>query len=90
MLNSSISTFVEPSAEKISTENNNEHPYPWEAYQLKKTTAVHRIRLWADQLITEALKENLRNIEYDGQRWFFSADTLPTDTGARSPKSMTH
>ena len=42
----------------------------------------HQQLLWADQLITEALKENLRNIEYDGQRWFFSADTLPTDTGA--------
>ncbi len=31
----------------------------------------HQQLLWADQLITEALKENLRNIEYDGQRWFF-------------------
>jgi tRNA(Ile)-lysidine synthase len=50
---------------------------------LANAQQFHQQLLWADQLITEALKENLRNIEYDGQRWFFSADTLPTDTGAR-------
>ena len=50
---------------------------------LANAQQFHQQLLWADQLITEVLKENLRNIEYDGQRWFFSADTLPTDTGAR-------
>lgn len=38
---------------------------------------------WAEQLIKQALKENLRNIHHTDQGWSFSFETLPTETGAR-------
>ncbi|MGX7204880.1 tRNA lysidine(34) synthetase TilS [Enterococcus pingfangensis] len=43
----------------------------------------HQQLTWADQLITQLLKENLRKVVFDGQRWCFTEETLPTDTGAR-------
>lgn len=38
---------------------------------------------WAEPLIKQALKENLRNIRQTDQGWSFSAETLPDETGAR-------
>ncbi|MBO0409768.1 tRNA lysidine(34) synthetase TilS [Enterococcus hulanensis] len=43
----------------------------------------HQQLTWANQLIEQALKENLRNIEFDGQRWSFLRENLPNETGAR-------
>lgn len=43
----------------------------------------HQQLTWANQLINETLKENLRNVEFDGQRWSFSYETLPQEAGAR-------
>jgi tRNA(Ile)-lysidine synthetase-like protein len=43
----------------------------------------HQQLIWAGQLIEEALKENLRNIEFDGQRGSFSYDDMPSETNAR-------
>lgn len=43
----------------------------------------HQQLVWADQLIAELLKENLRNVEFADQRWSFSKETLPAERGAR-------
>lgn len=43
----------------------------------------HQQLAWADQLINQLLKKNLRNVEYDGHRWNFTAETLPADPGGR-------
>lgn len=50
---------------------------------LEQAQQFHQQLLWADQLITQTLKENLRNIRFDGQRWVFSYETLPIEKGAR-------
>lgn len=50
---------------------------------LEQAQQFHQQLLWADQLITQRLKENLRNIRFDGQRWVFSYETLPIEKGAR-------
>ncbi|MGM0167825.1 tRNA(Ile)-lysidine synthetase [Enterococcus sp. AZ135] len=50
---------------------------------LEHAQQFHQQLIWANQLINQMLKENLRNIEFDGQRWFFSYETLPAETGAR-------
>ncbi|MGX7126470.1 tRNA lysidine(34) synthetase TilS [Enterococcus viikkiensis] len=38
---------------------------------------------WAEPLIKQALKENLRNIRQTDQGWSFSTETLPDERGAR-------
>jgi len=43
----------------------------------------HQQLTWANQLIEQTLKENLRNIKFDGQRWSFLRENLPPETGAR-------
>lgn len=50
---------------------------------LEHAQQFHQQLLWANQLIKQTLKENLRNVEFDGHRWFFSTETLPADMGAR-------
>lgn len=43
----------------------------------------HQQLTWADQLIAQSLKENLRKVVFDGRRWFFTEETLPENPGAR-------
>lgn len=50
---------------------------------LEHAQQFHQQLAWADQLISQLLKENLRNIDFDGQRWSFPAESLPAETGAR-------
>lgn len=50
---------------------------------LEHAQQFHQQLIWANQLIDQSLKENLRNIEFDGRRWSFSDEILPAETGAR-------
>lgn len=50
---------------------------------LEHAQQFHQQLIWANQLIDQSLKENLRNIEFDGRRWSFSHEILPAETGAR-------
>lgn len=50
---------------------------------LEHAQQFHQQLIWANQLITQLLKENLRNIEFDGKRWSFSVESLPIEIGAR-------
>ncbi|MBO0453795.1 tRNA lysidine(34) synthetase TilS [Candidatus Enterococcus murrayae] len=43
----------------------------------------HQQLTWANQMIEHMLKENLRNIEFDGQRWSFLYENMPVEEGAR-------